>query len=226
MGGEVGFEGSAEEMMQYLERISYKDCIRITRIYLLAQTHEADDKEEIRKINSMMEQQLERLRRALSFDLYRRLQDAYNGNFEALQERDRDVNFMGVLRPNAEHVECILPHEDGHYLLVKSSVMVVDGKAKAHPPAMRATALHFAVMSDKPSVVKFLLSKGANARSIPAECGVTAFELAIRNKCKKALAVMAPDHPMLSPSSGSASPVGTGSPRGASSPKRDDRRRH
>jgi hypothetical protein len=214
--GPTAFDGTAVEMMSYLEGLSYADSTRITRVGLQASSSEPEDREEIRKINALMQKQLEVFRRAQHFDLYRRLQDAYNGNVENIVDRDRDMNFMGVIRPDAEHVESILPHLDGHYLLVKSTVIIVDGKARAHPPPMAATALHFAVMSDKVSCVKHLVSKGANGRTLLAACGATAHTLAIANKCKKALAVLDPESPHLqwSPSTSPEKLAGRGaSPR-------------
>jgi len=193
-GGEVSFEGSAEDMINFLEKVSYADVMRFSRVYVVAsRTAEPADKEEIQKINDLIEMQRQRLHRAVQFDLYRRCEDAYNGNVDALADRDRDTNFQGVLRPDSEHVESIVPHDDGHYLIVRSCVIVVDSKATPHPAPMRATALHFAVISDKASVVKYLLSKGAK-RNIKADCGATPMEIAIANKCKKALAVLDPSH--------------------------------
>eukprot|EP01012_Entosiphon_sulcatum_P048869 TRINITY_DN67424_c0_g1_i1.p1 TRINITY_DN67424_c0_g1~~TRINITY_DN67424_c0_g1_i1.p1 ORF type:complete len:321 (-),score=50.57 TRINITY_DN67424_c0_g1_i1:196-1113(-) len=208
--GEILHGGPAMDVIPLLRKATFQEALGFKLLKLHVDPRElqiCDPKvsSDLARVNHMLEQAKERFIRSYEFDLYRRCEDAYKGNLDAIQGRDRDVNFQAIIRSHPGSVESIARHPDGHYLLVRSNVILKDDTAIASPPPLRATALHYAVLGDKAHVVNYLLSKGARS-SERAECGATALDIARANNCKKAMEVLDPSQSYAHSHSPSGSP--------------------
>eukprot|EP01006_Ploeotia_vitrea_P028647 TRINITY_DN61306_c0_g1_i1.p1 TRINITY_DN61306_c0_g1~~TRINITY_DN61306_c0_g1_i1.p1 ORF type:complete len:743 (+),score=50.52 TRINITY_DN61306_c0_g1_i1:59-2287(+) len=199
-GDEIMFNGHAEDLIPWMRgSVDLQMALRMKSVVLrIDPPMYMKDNDEVTRFNRHISDYLQRVNKAYVFDKFRRCEDAYKGNVERLQVRDRDINSLAVIRNSPDHVESIHKSPKGHYLLMRSSVLVVGGTPQAHPIPKRALALHYAVLSDKAAVVRFLLSQGASM-NIVSECGATAMDIAIANNCRKVLQILLPPQPIESP---------------------------